>query len=185
MSKKIMFTINTNGTFLAENAERIVRDKWTAIFISLDGFEDVNDSIRGKGTYQRVMAGIDALKKEKKSRGSKLPYVGIVTTISNMNYMYLDKLAEAMADKGLSWHIINLGTYTTNEIGDTHTKWVRKKLGIEPAYWKGFTSGFNEGIDGEKFGKILEKVHSIDNGYPIITVPVIRHAKNRDVLCGT
>ncbi len=35
MSKKIMFTINTNGTFLAENAERIVRDKWTAIFISL------------------------------------------------------------------------------------------------------------------------------------------------------
>ncbi len=37
-------------------------------FYFSDGFEDVNDSIRGKGTYQRVMAGIDALKKEKKSR---------------------------------------------------------------------------------------------------------------------
>lgn len=177
MAKKVMFTINTNGTHLLENAKRIVEDKWGAIFISLDGFEEVNDKIRGKGVYQKVMAGIEAINKYKKEMNSSLPYVGIVTTISNMNYMYLDKLAEAMKDKGLSWHIINLGTYVTEEIGADQVKWLKEKLDIEPKYWKGFTSGYNKGIDGDAFSKILDKVHAQDNGYPIITVPAINPAK--------
>lgn len=174
MAKKVMFTINTNGTFLAQNAERIVKDKWTAIFVSLDSFEDVNDQIRGKGTYKRVIEGLEALKREKEKQKSSLPYVGIVTTISRLNYMYLDKLALAMADKGLSWHIINLGTYMNDEIGRQHVEVYKSKLGVEPKYWKGFTSGYNAGIDGEKFTDILNKVHATDNGYPIITVPAIK-----------
>ncbi|OHD79314.1 MAG: radical SAM protein, partial [Spirochaetes bacterium RIFOXYB1_FULL_32_8] len=177
MSKKMIFTVNTNGTFLAENAERIVKDKWTGIFISLDSFEDVNDSIRGKGTYKRVIEGMEAIKREKKAQKSTLPYVGIVSTMSNLNYMYLDKLAEAMKDKGLSWHIINLGTYMNQDIGDAHIKIMKEKLDIDPKYWKGFTSGFNAGIDGDKFAQILDKVHALDNGYPIITVPVIKPHK--------
>ena len=178
MAKKIpAFTVNTNGTFLAKNAERIVRDKWGGIFISLDGFEDTNDKIRGKGSYQKVMEGIEAINREKERQNSHYPYMGIVSTISNMNYMYLDKLAAAMKDKGLSWHIINLGTYVTPAIGKEHQAYLKKHLGVNATYWKGFATGYNEGIDGTEFAKILEKVHSYDNGYPIITVPVIRPSK--------
>jgi len=169
--------VNTNGTYLEENAEQIVKEKWDAIFISLDGFEDVNDEIRGKGSYRKVMNGIMAINKEKKKQNSTMPYMGIVTTVSNMNYLYLDQLAADMANKGLFWHIINLGTYMTEEIGMDHYNYVKEKLGVEWTHWKGFVSGYNEGIDGEKFAEILKKVHSYQNGYPIITVPVIRPEK--------
>jgi radical SAM protein with 4Fe4S-binding SPASM domain len=173
MAKKLLLTVNTNGTWLAQNAERIVRDKWTGIFISLDGFEDVNDRIRGEGVYQRVMEGIAAVNREKEKQGSSLPYMGVVTTISMMNYLWLDKLAAALADKGLSWHIINLGTYLNAEIGADHEKHLQKVLGIQPKYWKGFATGLNEGIDGNAFSEVLKRVHALPVDYPIITVPGI------------
>ena len=46
--------------------------KWGAIFVSLDGFEDINDQIRGKGSYQKVMRGIQAIDREKKRQKSQL-----------------------------------------------------------------------------------------------------------------
>jgi MoaA/NifB/PqqE/SkfB family radical SAM enzyme len=51
-SRGMLATLNTNGTFLEKYAEQIVRDQWDGLFVSLDGFEDVNDAIRGKGSYQ-------------------------------------------------------------------------------------------------------------------------------------
>ncbi len=178
MAKKIpIFTVNTNGTLLAKYARRIVEDQWTGFFISLDGFRDTNDKIRGEGSYDKVIEGIEAIKKEKKLQKSILPHIGIVTTINNMNYMYLDKLVEATRDIGLSWHIINLGTYTTEEIGKKEEEIFQRELGVEAYYWRGFNTGFNKGIDGDKFAEILEKVHSMDVDHPIITVPVIRPSK--------
>jgi radical SAM protein with 4Fe4S-binding SPASM domain len=177
MAKKVVFTINTNGTFLEENAERIVRDKWGGIFISLDSFEEVNDKIRGKGSFKKVMAGIEAINREKAKQKTNLPNVGIVTTVTKMNYQYLDKLAEALRDHNLAWHIINLGTYATDAIGEDQVRVYKEKLDTEPTRWKGFVTGFNEGIDGEEFARILERVHAMDNGYPIITVPANKPEK--------
>ncbi len=174
-SKIPLVTVNTNGTFLEQNAERIVRDEWTGIFVSLDAFEDVNDAIRGKGSYAKVIAGIKAVNAEKKRQGKTLPMVGIVTTVSNMNYLDLANLVRATDGMDLAWHIINLGTYFDEKIGAEHVAWVKGKLGIEPKYWRGFSTGYNEGIDGEKFSAILKEVHEHSSKvkHPIITVPVI------------
>jgi radical SAM protein with 4Fe4S-binding SPASM domain len=176
MVKKIpAVTVNTNGTFLAQNAERIVRDKWSALFVSLDAFEDVNDEIRGKGSYKKVIEGIKAINEEKRKQKSNLPNVGIVTTVSRLNYLDLANLVRATKDLDLAWHIINLGTYFDEEIGAKHVAAVKSKLGVEPTFWKGFVTGLNEGIDGDKFSKILEEVHAASKEvkHPIITVPVI------------
>lgn len=180
MAKKILLSVNTNGTHLEKNAERIVRDRWHGIFISLDSFEPVNDKIRGEGSFKKVIAGIEAINREKKKQGLDQPEMGIVTTVSNMNYDHLHELAAALADKGLSWHIINLGTYMNEEVGKEQTEFYQKHFGITPTYWKGFTSGFNKGIDGDVFEKILKKVHAYKNGYPVITVPVIKPKKIGD-----
>lgn len=175
MASKIpIFTVNTNGLALAQNAERIVKDKWTGFFISLDGFRETNDAIRGDGSYQKVIDGIKAVNEQKKKHNSPIPHLGIVTTISNMNYMYLDQLVEATKDIGLSWHIINLGTYTTEKIGEEQRAYLKEKLGIDPYYWRGFANGYNQGIDGAKFQEILTKVHNIKCDHPVITVPVIK-----------
>ncbi|MBN2050472.1 MAG: radical SAM protein, partial [Spirochaetales bacterium] len=121
-----VLAVNTNGTLLARHAEQIVRDKWSALFVSLDSFEEENDRIRGKGSYRRVVEGLEALKREKERQKSSLPYVGIVSVVSNLNYRGLDKLVEAMGDKGLSWHIINLGTYTNDSIVEEHRAFMKE-----------------------------------------------------------
>ncbi len=177
VQQKCVVGINTNGTFLEKHAEQIVRDGWHVLFVSLDGFQDVNDEIRGKGSYQRVVDGFAAINREKKRQNKHLPHMGIVTTISNKNYLYLDKLAEAAKDFGLSWHIINLGTYTNDKVVALHTKELKEKLGVDSYCLEAYNTGYNEDIDGDKFNEILDKVHAMDNGYPIITVPAINPKK--------
>ncbi len=172
-----VFTINTNGTLLAKHAEQIVRDKWTGIFVSMDGFENTNNQIRGEGSYQKAVEGLKAIQEEKLKQKSNLPYVGIVSVVSKLNYLELETLARAMKGHGLSWHIINMGTYFNDTIGGRHTDFMKENLGVEANCWKGFANGYNEGIDGEKFVKILARIQKINNGYPIITVPVINAGK--------
>lgn len=177
VKKGMGLSINTNGTYLEENAERIVRDKWGAIFVSLDGFEDVNDKIRGNGSYQKAMRGIRAVAEEKKRQNSQLPHVGIVSVVSNMNYLYLDQLVEAGQDYGLSWHIINLGTYCNDSIVEKNHHFYRETFGVTPTHLEAYNTGYNNNIDGDKFSAILKKIHSMNSKYPIITVPVIEPSK--------
>jgi radical SAM protein with 4Fe4S-binding SPASM domain len=177
VEKGNVLSVNTNGTFLKARAEQIVKDKWNALFVSLDGFEDVNDTIRGKGSYRRVIEGFEEINRQKKLQGSNLPFMGVVTTVSNLNYKYLDKLTEAAKDFGLAWHIINLGTYTNRGIIDKHTAFMKEHLDTDIHCLEGFANGYNEGIDGELFSEVLERVHAMENGYPIITVPAIRPGK--------
>ncbi len=177
VKKKMGLTLNTNGTYLAENAERIVRDKWGAIFVSLDGFEDINDDIRGKGSYRKVMEGIRAIDREKKRQKSKLPNLGLVSVVSNKNYLYLDELVKAGQDYGLSWHIINMGTYTNDAVVEKNRAFYQEKFGVEPAHLDAYNTGYNKGIDGKKFTGILDKIHSMNSKYPVITVPVMNSSK--------
>ncbi|MBU0936335.1 MAG: radical SAM protein [Spirochaetes bacterium] len=172
-TKKCMLSVNTNGTFLEQNAERIVKNGWHALFVSLDGFRDVNDKIRGDGSYDKVVAGFKAINEAKKKYNSHLPYMGIVTTVSNMNYEYLDQLVAASRDFDLAWHIINLGTYTNKDIIAEQRVFMKDKLDCDIKCLEGFDTGFNAGIDGQKFSEILKKVHALKPGYPIITVPAI------------
>ncbi len=177
VKKGMGLTINTNGTYLEENAERIVRDKWGAIFVSLDGFEDINDQIRGKGSYQKVMRGIQAIDREKKRQKSQLPHVGIVSVVTNMNYLYMDQLVKAGQDYGLAWHIINLGTYCNDAIVEKNNQCYQDTFGITPTHLDAYNTGYNQGIDGDKLSEILKKCHSMHSKYPIITVPVIEPSK--------
>jgi radical SAM protein with 4Fe4S-binding SPASM domain len=175
--KKCMLSVNTNGTFLEQNAERIVKNGWHALFVSLDGFRDINDKIRGEGSYDKVVAGFRAINEMKKKYNTHLPYMGIVTTVSNMNYLHLEELAKAMREFKLAWHIINLGTYTNNDIIARQNAFMKEHLDTEIECLEGFNTGFNEGIDGEKFTRILKNVHALKPGYPIISVPALNPEK--------
>ncbi|NJF24816.1 radical SAM protein [Thermococcus sp. Bubb.Bath] len=49
----------TNGTLLEENAERLASllDEWDEVQVSLDGTREVNDKIRGKGSFEKAVRG--------------------------------------------------------------------------------------------------------------------------------
>ena len=137
----------------------------------------MNDKIRGKGSYAKVIKGLQAIDREKKRQKSRLPHVGLVSVVSNMNYLRMDELVAAGQDYGLSWHIINLGTYCNDSIVEKNMQCYQEKFGITPAHLDAYNTGFNEGIDGEQFSRILGKIHSMNSKYPIITVPVIEPSK--------
>jgi radical SAM protein with 4Fe4S-binding SPASM domain len=170
-------SVNTNGTHLAKNAEEIVRKKWHALFVSLDGFEETNDKIRGEGSYRRVVEGFEAINREKKRQGSHLPHMGIVSTVNNLNYKDLYRLAEAAQDFGLSWHIYNLGTYTNAAIVEKQRAFMREKLDTEIENLQAYDTDYNEGIDGQELYDILTRIHSMETDHPIITVPALNPEK--------
>ena len=177
VDKGLYMSVNTNGTFLEQYAEQIVRDKWSTVFVSLDGFRDINDSMRGKGSYDKVIRGFAAIKEEKKKQNSNYPIMGIVTTVTNMNYLYLDDLAEASREFDLGVHIFNLGTYTNDSIVAAQRKFMKDKLNTDIDCLESYNTGYNEGIDGHKLYDILQKIHTKNFGHPMITVPALNPAK--------
>ncbi len=170
-------SVNTNGTLLAKNAQEIVRRKWHALFVSLDGFEETNDRIRGEGSYKRVVEGFEAINREKERQGSHFPHMGIVSTVNNLNYKDLYRLAEAAQSFKLSWHIFNLGTYTNSAIIEHQRDFMRDELDTEIGCLQGYETGYNEGIDGQKLYDILTRIHAMQTDHPIITVPALNPEK--------
>lgn len=177
VDKGLFVSVNTNGTFLEQYAEQIVRDGWSTIFVSLDAFQDVNDAMRGKGSYDRVVRGFAALNRAKIKYKARYPVLGVVTTVTNMNYLSLDQLAEASREFHLGVHIINLGTYTNNAIVEKQRRFMKEKLDTDIDCLEGYNTGFNEGIDGHKLYDILQNIHNRNYGHPIITVPALNPEK--------
>ena len=172
--------INTNGTFLEKYAEQIVRDGWHNIFVSLDAFKDVNDAMRGKGSYDHVVKGFEAINREKKRQKKSLPIMGVVTTVTKMNYEALPDLAEACKDFNITWHIYNLGTYTNDEVLRKHKAYMKEHLDTDIYMLDGYNTGYNTGVDGAKAHQILNKIHSTDYGYLSITVPALNPEKTHE-----
>ncbi len=57
----------TNGVLIDKKIDSILKASASlAVLVSLDGFEEENDSVRGKGTFKKVMENIDLLLSLKK-----------------------------------------------------------------------------------------------------------------------
>ena len=81
----------TNGCFVdGEIYDNLVKNEvWTSV--SIDGPEEVNDKLRGAGSYQKALAAIKKL-----SKGKILN--GLAAAITTVNYKNLDHVAE-LADQ--------------------------------------------------------------------------------------
>jgi len=177
VDKGLVISVNTNGTLMEKHAEQIVRDKWAALFISLDAFRDVNDELRGRGSYDKVIAGIKAINAEKQKQKSKYPVLSLVTVVTNKNYADLDNLARASREYSLDLHIYNLGTYTNDSIVEMQKQFMKEKLETDIDCLDAYNTGYNLGIDGQKLHGILSNIQNVNYGHPIITVPALNPEK--------
>ena len=177
VDKGLVVTVNTNGTLMERHAETIVRDRWSTIFVSLDAFREVNDELRGKGTYDKVIAGFKAINNEKKKQKSKFPLLGVVTVVTNKNYLDLANLAQASKEYDLDLHIYNLGTYTNDNIVEAQKQFMQEKLSTDIDCLEAYNTGYNLGIDGRKLYSILQDIQNNNYGHPVITVPALNPEK--------
>jgi radical SAM protein with 4Fe4S-binding SPASM domain len=175
--KGLFVSVNTNGTLMEQHAERIVRDRWSTIFVSLDAFREVNDEMRGAGSYDKVIAGFKAINREKEKQKAKQPFLSIVSVVTNRNYMDLEKLEEASKEYKIDLHVINLGTYTNDNIVATQKRFMKEKLDTDIDCLEAYNTGYNLGIDGKKLHDILQNLHTKDFDHIILTVPTLNPEK--------
>ena len=177
VEKGLYVSVNTNGTLMERHAEQIVRDGWSTIFVSLDAFRDVNDELRGQGSYDKVIAGLKAISKEKQKRKVKYPMLNIVTTVTNKNYMDLANLSEASKEYNIDLHIYNLGTYTNDKIVAEQKRFMKEKFDTDIDCLDAYNTGYNTGIDGQKLHKILRDTQENNFGHAVLTVPALNPEK--------
>jgi uncharacterized protein len=93
------FQITTNGTLIDDEIVKAMKKYHVGVSISLDGEKEINDKMRitqdNKGTYDKVISGLDLLKK------SKIPF-GISCTISDHNINVLKNSASHFIQLGAS-----------------------------------------------------------------------------------
>ena len=101
-------TMMTNGVLIGEDEAKKLADVGLRVaVVSLEGPEEINDSIRGKGTFQKAVKGIKNLLKYKRADGSG-PYIGVGITLSKMNYQYVPDFVEYLYEEiGVDFVTIN------------------------------------------------------------------------------
>jgi radical SAM protein with 4Fe4S-binding SPASM domain len=84
-------TICTNGILIERRMKDLIKiSPNLALLISLEGLEEANDSVRVKGTFQRVLSGIDYALELKRSG----VYQGAISLSLTLNDYVVDSLIE-------------------------------------------------------------------------------------------
>lgn len=82
----VILGLNSNGLFGEKKLEKILSGKIKDIRISLDGPEMVNDKIRGKGTYHRIMQTLKNIANYNRNADNPVILtINVVLMKSNMN----------------------------------------------------------------------------------------------------
>lgn len=94
--KGFFVNLNTNGTLINElNAKRIT-NAFDTVRISLDGLEKSHDTVSGvKGTYNKVIKGIDYLTSEKKRKAK----IGLNFVATRDNQKYIKEFVKEFENK--------------------------------------------------------------------------------------
>lgn len=91
------WTVASNGSLLTEDiAKRLKALGISYLQVSLEGTEEINDEVRGKGSFQKAIEAIRLLNL------AKIP-IRVSLTISKQNFSEMRKLAHLLVPLGVSW----------------------------------------------------------------------------------
>ena len=117
----------------------LVRTGFYSVRLSLDGPREINDRQRGKGGFDKALAGIDALHQERQKSGGKGPSLEIIHTVTEENYhsiqqFFLEELPLPAIDKVT----IQMQNFITRKMGKAYASLLGSEFGIgSDRYWRG------------------------------------------------
>lgn len=166
----LFLTITTNGTFLNEYAEVIMRAKVNRIHISIDGPKETHDKIRGvKGTFDRIMEGLAKIRKLKKH--SNLPIIRINSMINFADETVMQEVIKIGYDIGAESIQFLHPMFVNSKSLINHHLFIQKHLHHDLNYWQ------YADIASDKPENFSEAKNLLDNlkkerGIPIETFPL-------------
>lgn len=96
--KDMVVSLSTNGTLINSVRARKLLKSFDYIRVSLDGFEDKHDKLRGKGSFKKTIKGIGNLISER-DKGNQKIRIGITSLVNKLNYREIKEFFEAFKDK--------------------------------------------------------------------------------------
>jgi len=99
----------TNGTLIDESlAERLVDIGWDRVTVSLDGpSAQINDAMRGEGSFQRIVRGVRTLVKRRRRSRSEAPTIGLHMVICKENFRSVRDMIALANEVGVDEVLIN------------------------------------------------------------------------------
>lgn len=170
---KSLLALVTNATRLEQNAERVVDQGWDALMFSLDGPEQVHDDIRGrKGTFRKMAAGVQAVKRYRAENRTTLPWLMSLITVSTWNADRLKEILDVASNLGVDCAVVYYSWFTSEKVGMAHERVIQKRLGITPAAWRGYL--FDHHVNTRDLRNSLTRIRNENYPFPILYVPDLK-----------
>lgn len=131
--KNLSTNIDTNGTLITEEVgKKLVDAGLKFIMISIEGPEEIHDSVRGKGIFQKALQGIKNIQEYKKIKNVKYPWINLSPTISSLNVEKLDEIVDIAADYGVDEIVFTVLTWNSKENIEKSRSILNKILNYNP-----------------------------------------------------
>jgi len=130
-------SIATNGTGLAEHAERLVSAPMLVIQISVDGPDAATHNASRPGStpsinnFATITRAIDRISEIRKAKNQRLPLLAALTTINNVNYDRLVDIYDVFRDK-VDMCVFYLAWWIDEESAEKHTRDFEARFGFQP-----------------------------------------------------
>lgn len=179
-SKDSYIDVNTNGTLLEERGEPVLAAGIDAVYVSLDGScSEVNDSIRGKGSFDKAIKGIKnhlCLKQKYKTK------IAINYTITKLNINDLPNMGRLAEELAVDELFVNFPIFYTADEGLSAEQLFTKVTKRLFNSWKGFKlNKLTKDIDQEQLEFSLESLTNMKKSYKFFISPVAYSNKDKSM----
>lgn len=159
----------TNGSLFEKHAEELVEAGLDELNVSLDGYGQLHDEIRGmKGLFDIIYRGLEKVQLAKKKLKRKRPFINLQCTMMKDNYTQLDgliKVGEELKVNSITFHnLIFLGSDLIEKQAQAD-----QELEANSDNWKGFV--FDPGIDPEKLFEQIENIKAMKTSFAVDFYP--------------
>jgi radical SAM protein with 4Fe4S-binding SPASM domain len=178
-------SIATNGTGLAEHAERLVDAPMFVIQISIDGPDEATHNTSRPGaapsvnnflTITRAIEKITAIRADRKQR---LPLIAALTTINNVNYDRLVDIYEEFKDK-VDVCVFYLAWWIDEASAERHTSDFEERFGFKPQKHYGWIGNWrppNYDVLSDQLRRLTSMAASLSGPAVIIMPPITEPAE--------
>jgi MoaA/NifB/PqqE/SkfB family radical SAM enzyme len=143
----------TNGIALDRYRDVFAHNPYLTLLVSLDGLEEQNDRLRGRGVYRKVTENIRLLKRLKAP-----PYIGVQFTIRPENVGVMHAFCKEMVELGIDWVLLNPCWFVSESQARAYEQFMLKHFNIMPKTHLGYLMPYE--IDKQAFLAQTQRINA-------------------------
>jgi radical SAM protein with 4Fe4S-binding SPASM domain len=177
-------SIATNGTRIAALAQDLVAAPLFLLQISIDGHTaELHNSLRpgvaGADNFADIVKGLAAVRAARRERGTNLPLIASLTTISQNNHRHLLDIYESFRDK-VDLFVFYLSWWIDPQNARAHDADFEARFGFKPALHWSWQAGWKP-ADYAELNRQLESVQAASRPWtapPVVLIPPVTGTEN-------